>query len=76
MQTRHILVSAMTAIALITASGCSVTRGQESTGNYVDDTAVTTRVKAKFADVLTEAPRLKELYDKAGGKAFAKVEGP
>jgi hyperosmotically inducible periplasmic protein len=50
MQTRHILAAAMTAIALIAASGCSVTRGQESTGNYVDDTAITTRVKAKFAE--------------------------
>lgn len=50
MQTRHILAAAMTAIALITTAGCSVTRGQESAGNYVDDTAITTRVKAKFAE--------------------------
>jgi len=50
MQTRHILAAAMTAIALITTAGCSVTRGQETTGNYVDDTAITTRVKAKFAE--------------------------
>jgi osmotically-inducible protein OsmY len=50
MQTRHILAAAMTAIALITTAGCAVTRGQESTGNYVDDTAITTRVKAKFAE--------------------------
>ena len=50
MQTRHILAAAMTAIALIATAGCSVTRGQESTGNYVDDTAITTRVKAKFAE--------------------------
>jgi osmotically-inducible protein OsmY len=44
------LTAAMTAIALITASGCSVMRGQETTGSYVDDTAITTRVKAKFAE--------------------------
>jgi osmotically-inducible protein OsmY len=50
MQTRHILAAAMTAIALITTAGCSVTRGQETAGNYVDDTAITTRVKAKFAE--------------------------
>jgi osmotically-inducible protein OsmY len=44
------LTAAMTAIALITASGCSVMRGQETAGTYVDDTAITTRVKAKFAE--------------------------
>ncbi|MFG6467677.1 BON domain-containing protein [Roseateles sp. BYS87W] len=32
-----------------TTSGCAVTRNQESVGAYVDDTALTTRVKAKFA---------------------------
>jgi hyperosmotically inducible protein len=50
MQTRHILTAAMTVIALITASGCSVMRGQECAGNYVDDTTITTKVKAKFAE--------------------------
>jgi hyperosmotically inducible protein len=50
MQTRHILAAAMTAAALLTATGCSVMRGQETTGNYVDDTAITTKVKAKFAE--------------------------
>lgn len=32
-----------------TTSGCAVTRDQETVGAYVDDTALTTRVKAKFA---------------------------
>jgi hyperosmotically inducible periplasmic protein len=50
MQARHMLTAAMTAIALLTASGCSVMRGQETAGTYVDDTAITTRVKAKFAE--------------------------
>jgi len=50
MQARQILVAAVSAVALLTAAGCAVTRGQESTGNYVDDTAITTRVKAKFAE--------------------------
>jgi osmotically-inducible protein OsmY len=44
------LTAAMTAIALLTASGCSVMRGQETAGTDVDDTAITTRVKAKFAE--------------------------
>lgn len=30
-------------------SGCAVARNQETVGAYVDDAALTTRVKAKFA---------------------------
>ena len=33
---------------LIAISGCAVSRGQESTGAYVDDAAITTAVKARF----------------------------
>src|SRR5258705_10455841 len=50
MQSRHILTAAMTAIALLTTAGCSVTRHQETAGAYLDDTTITTRVKAKFAE--------------------------
>ncbi|MFI4929303.1 MAG: BON domain-containing protein [Burkholderiales bacterium] len=49
MQTRHILTAAMTAMALLMTTGCAVQRKQESVGSYVDDTAITTQVKAKFA---------------------------
>jgi osmotically-inducible protein OsmY len=38
------------AIALITMSGCAVTRGQETVGAYVDDSAITTAVKARFVE--------------------------
>jgi hyperosmotically inducible periplasmic protein len=34
---------------LATTAGCAVTRDQESVGAYIDDTALTTRVKSKFA---------------------------
>ena len=34
---------------LATTSGCAVTRNQETVGAYVDDAALTTRVKSKFA---------------------------
>jgi len=34
---------------LAATSGCAVTRNQETVGAYVDDTALTTRVKARFA---------------------------
>ena len=50
MNIRTTLASALTVIALITASGCAVTRGQETTGAYLDDTAITTSVKTKFID--------------------------
>ena len=40
-------------VGLIT--GCAVERGQESTGAYVDDTVITTEVKAKFANDPTVA---------------------
>jgi osmotically-inducible protein OsmY len=50
MQPRHVLASIFTALALVTATGCSVMRGQETTGAYVDDSVVTTRVKSKFAE--------------------------
>ncbi len=44
------IITAAAAIVLITASGCAVTRGQESVGAYVDDAAITTAVKARFVE--------------------------
>lgn len=48
MQMRTKLASALTVFALVAFSGCAVTRGQESTGAYVDDTAITTAVKGRY----------------------------
>jgi osmotically-inducible protein OsmY len=50
MQLRTTLASTVAVIALITASGCAVHRGQETVGAYVDDTAITTSVKARYVD--------------------------
>jgi osmotically-inducible protein OsmY len=50
MQFRTVLVSAMTAIVLLAAPGCAVTRGQESVGAYVDDATITTQVKSRFVE--------------------------
>jgi osmotically-inducible protein OsmY len=50
MNTRNILSAAAAALLLITATGCAVTRGQESTGAYIDDSAITTSVKARFVE--------------------------
>lgn len=44
------LFSAALAASLIALSGCAVMRGQETPGAYVDDTAITTSVKAKFVE--------------------------
>ena len=50
MQVRTTLASAIAVIALVTASGCAVQRGQETVGAYVDDAAITTSVKARYVD--------------------------
>jgi hyperosmotically inducible protein len=47
---RTTLAAAITAIVLIGASGCAVTRGQETVGAYVDDASITTAVKGRFID--------------------------
>lgn len=50
-KSRYVLAAAISAVLAATAvTGCSVTRGQQTTGSYVDDTVVTTRVKTKFAE--------------------------
>lgn len=41
---------ALAAGLLLATTGCAVTRGQESVGAYVDDSAITTAVKARFID--------------------------
>jgi osmotically-inducible protein OsmY len=50
MYLRTTVASAITALMLLTASGCSVIRGQENASNYVDDAAITTAVKAKLVE--------------------------
>jgi hyperosmotically inducible protein len=50
MQAPRILVAAVAAAALLIGSGCAVVRDQQTVGSYVDDTTLTTQVKAKFAE--------------------------
>jgi len=50
MKLRNILAITATAVAMLTATGCAVQRGQESVGAYVDDTGITTMVKSRFVD--------------------------
>lgn len=50
MYIRTTLVAAMTAVALLTASGCAVQRGQETVGAYIDDAGITTLIKSRFVE--------------------------
>ena len=47
---RTTLAATIAAFALIAMPGCAVTRGQETVGAYVDDSAITAAVKARFVD--------------------------
>ena len=47
---RHTLSAVFIAVALLSATGCAVTRGQETVGAYIDDAAITTAVKGRFID--------------------------
>ena len=46
---RALAFAALAGITII-GSGCAVGRGQSTAGNFVDDTAITTAVKAKFVE--------------------------
>ena len=50
MNIRTPLAALVAAAALVVTSGCAVTRGQETTGAYVDDASITTSVKAKMVE--------------------------
>ena len=50
MISRLAIAAMVAATTLVAATGCAVERHQETVGAYVDDSAITTKVKAKFAD--------------------------
>lgn len=50
MTTRTTLAAAVTALVLLTATGCAVNRGQQTTGAYIDDSAITAKVKSAFVE--------------------------
>lgn len=50
MNVRSTSLFALTALMIMTATGCAVMRGQETVGAYVDDTAITTAVKSRFVE--------------------------
>ena len=54
MKKLHRIMKVMVCFALITAfTGCAATQKHESTGQYVDDTVITTRVKAAIFNEAT-----------------------
>ena len=50
MKIRTTLAIAITAVVMLTATGCAVQRGQETVGAYVDDTGITTLIKTRFVE--------------------------
>ena len=50
MNMRTLLAMTVTALALVTVTGCAVTRGQETVGAYIDDSTITARIKARFVE--------------------------
>ena len=48
--TRALTLSVLLGTAVLVATGCSVARDQQTVGSYVDDSAITTAVKAKMAE--------------------------
>lgn len=56
-------------------AGCAVARDQQTVGQYVDDTTITTQVKAKFADAAAVAAtsiRVETLKGQVQLSGFAK----
>jgi len=45
---RSTLIAAVLGVTLITTAGCAVSRGQETSGQYVDDSVITAGVKTKM----------------------------
>ena len=52
---KSFVVAAMIAVMAVFSAGCAVTSGQSTTGEYVDDATITTRVKSRFAEDKTVA---------------------
>ena len=72
-----VLAAALSTAALVTLPGCSVMRGQEGVGAYVDDATITTQVKARMVenkDVDAGAIKVETLNGTVMLSGFAKNE--
>ena len=52
---RALTFAALAGVTIITATGCSVARDQQSVGSYVDDSGITAAIKTKMAEDKTVA---------------------
>ena len=50
MKIRTILAATITAVALVSMTGCAVSRGQQTVGAYVDDAGITSLVKTRMVE--------------------------
>lgn len=50
MKLTHAVLAVAASLAVVSVTGCAVARDQQTVGSYVDDAAITTKVKAKFAE--------------------------
>ena len=50
MRTLPLLLASVLAVGGLATTGCAVTDGQSTVGQYVDDTTITTRVKKRMAE--------------------------
>lgn len=50
MKLRTAFVASIATLVLMAMTGCAVTRDQETVGAYIDDSVISTTVKAKFFD--------------------------
>ena len=50
MSIKTTLIATTVSVLMLATAGCAVTRGQESTGAYIDDSVITTAVKARFVE--------------------------
>lgn len=69
------IATALLAGSLVLSGGCAVTRGQETVGSYIDDSAITARVKTRFinsADVSAAALSVETLNGTVMLSGFAK----
>lgn len=77
MNRTHFLGVSLLTAALLGMGGCTVMRDQSTVGQAVDDTAITTQVKARFAEspaVSTMAINVETFHGTVQLSGFAKSE--
>jgi osmotically-inducible protein OsmY len=50
MTMKTVLIAAMLACSSLVVGGCAIGSGQSTTGEYIDDATITTRVKTRFVE--------------------------